>query len=92
MGDSKSMVSSSSVAGEGALSPYYLVPSYNPGTAITPVVLTGQNYAEWALELENELRAKRKITFVNGSLKIPDEAEKPLEAKMWRTANPLIVG
>ena len=35
--------------------------------------------------------AKRKIGFVNGSLNIPDEAEKPLEAEMWRTANSMIV-
>lgn len=73
-------------------SPYYLAPSDNPGTYISPVVLTGENYAEWASELENALRAKRKIGFINGSLKIPDEKEKPTEADMWRTANSMIVG
>ena len=92
MSDGKSMVSTSSVAGKGTLSPYYLAPADDLGTAITLVVLTGENYAEWASELENALRAKRKIGFVNGSLKIPDETNKPLEAEMWRTANSMIVG
>ena len=88
----KDLVSSSSTDHEGRMSPYYLAPADNPATSISPVVLTGENYAEWALELENALRAKRKIGFVNGSLKIPDETEKPVEAEMWRTVNSMIVG
>ena len=54
-------------------SPYFLAPSDNPGVSITPVSLTGENYAEWALEMENSLRAKRKIGFINGTLLMPDE-------------------
>ena len=92
MGDSKELVSSSGVTLESKMSPYYLAPSDNPGTSITSVILNGENYSEWALELENALCAKRKIGFVNGSLKIPDEKEKPNEAEMWRTANSMIVG
>ena len=88
----KDLVSSSSTDHEGRMSPYYLAPADNPATSISPVVLTWENYAEWALELENALRAKRKIGFVTGSLKIPDETEKPVEAEMWRTVNSRIVG
>ena len=87
----KELVGSSSAVG-GTMSPYYLGPSDNPGTTITPVTLNGDNYAEWASELENALRAKRKFGFVNGSLKMPDENEKPVDAEMWRTANSMVVG
>lgn len=43
-------------------------------------------------ELENAIRAKRKIGFINDSLKCPDERENPVETEMWRTANSMIVG
>ena len=73
-------------------SPYYLANSDNPGVSISPVSLNGENYAEWASELENALRAKRKIGFINGVLLMPDEREKPTEAEEWRTVNSMIVG
>lgn len=73
-------------------SPYFLAPSDNPGVSITPVSLTGENYAEWALEMENALRAKRKIGFINGTLLMPDEEEKPTEAELWKQVNSMIVG
>ncbi|XP_056847974.1 uncharacterized protein LOC130498549 [Raphanus sativus] len=92
MGDAKEMVKSSGVGIEGRTSPYYLAPSDNPGTAISPVVLSGDNYAEWSSELENALCAKRKLGFVNGNLVMPNEKENPVEAEMWRTANSMIVG
>lgn len=81
-----------SSSGDAKMSPYYLAPSDNPGTAICPVTLTGDNYTEWSSELENALRAKRKVGFINGSLKMPSETEKPVEAEMWKTANSMIVG
>ena len=74
------------------LSPYYLSPSDNPGVSISPVSLNGENYAEWASELENALQAKRKTGFIDGTLLIPDEKEKPVEAETWRTVNSMIVG
>lgn len=92
MVDGKDIVSSSSVAVEGTMSPCYMAPSDNPGISITSVILNGDNYPKWASELENALRAKRKFGFVKRSLKIPDEEEKPVEAEMWRTANSMIVG
>ena len=73
-------------------SPYFLSHSNNPGVSITPVTLTGENYAEWASKLENALRAKRKIGFINRTLLMPDENEKPAEAELWKTVNSMIVG
>ncbi|XP_013607528.1 PREDICTED: uncharacterized protein LOC106314139 [Brassica oleracea var. oleracea] len=82
-----------SVTGDNKMfSPYYLAPSDNPGVSISPVLLTGENYAEWSSELENALCAKRKAGFINGTLKLPNEAEKPTEAEMWKTVNSMIVG
>ena len=91
-GEKSDVVSSTSVAAEGMKSPFYFAPSDNPGTTISLVILTGDNYAEWVSELENALRAKSKICFIDGSLKIPLEKEKPVEAEMWRTTNSIIVG
>ncbi|CAA7049973.1 unnamed protein product [Microthlaspi erraticum] len=71
-------------------SPYELAPSENPGTAISPVLLNGENYAEWASELENALRDKRKSGFINGTLSRP--IDKPRELEAWNTVNSMIVG
>ncbi|XP_013617421.1 PREDICTED: uncharacterized protein LOC106323923 [Brassica oleracea var. oleracea] len=90
---SKEIVTGGSSGKElGIHSPYYLSHSDNPGTAISPVQLTGENYAEWSSELENALRAKRKFRFIDGSLVMPDETSKPVEAEMWKTVNSMIVG
>lgn len=74
------------------LSPYFLSHSDNPGVSISPVLLTGENYGEWSSELENALRAKRKIGFIDGTLKMPSEIDQPIEAEMWKTVNSMIVG
>ncbi|XP_013622886.1 PREDICTED: uncharacterized protein LOC106328890 [Brassica oleracea var. oleracea] len=86
-----SVVASGSVESR-MTSPYFLASSDNPGVSISPVSLNGENYAEWASELENALRAKRKFGFINGTLLLPDEKENPTEAEMWRTVNSMIVG
>lgn len=78
--------------GVNMTSPYFLSHSDNPGVSISPVQLTGENYAEWSSELENALRAKRKIGFIDGSLVMPDKTSKPAEAEMWKTVNSMIVG
>ena len=78
-------------SGEGVIS-HYLHPSDNPGVSISPVSLNGENYAEWASELENALRAKHKTRFINGTFLMPDEKEKPAETESWKTVNSMIVG
>lgn len=73
-------------------SPYYLSSSDNPGISISTVTLNGENYSEWAQDFSNSLRAKRKICFIDGSLKCPSETDKPNEAEQWKTVNSMIVG
>lgn len=71
-------------------SPYALFGSDNPGTKITPVVLTGENYNQWANEMLNALQAKRKVGFINGSLKKPAEDDPNYDN--WIAVNSMIIG
>ncbi|XP_056847994.1 uncharacterized protein LOC130498558 [Raphanus sativus] len=70
-------------------SPYYLHPSDNPGSLITPVLLKGDNYSEWATEFYNSLQAKRKIGFIDGVIQKPDTDP---DLSRWIAANSMIVG
>lgn len=70
-------------------SPYYLHPSDNPGTLITPVILKGDNYSEWTTEFWNSLQAKQKIGFIDGTT--PKPSSNP-DLTRWTSANSMIVG
>lgn len=83
----KTMTVSSETA---SVSPYYLHPSDNPGSMICGVQLNGENYAEWATEMEIALQAKRKTGFINGALSRP--VDKPEELESWKTVNSMLVG
>lgn len=72
------------------ISPYSLFSSDNPGALITSVQLKGDNYNEWAMEMMNALRAKKKSGFVDGTLPKPGEDSADLEA--WLSVNSMIVG
>lgn len=71
-------------------SPYSLFSSDNHGVLITSVKLKGDNYNEWALEIDNALRAKKKMGFVDGTLAKPSEDSADLES--WLSVNSMIVG
>lgn len=72
------------------VSPYTLASSDNPGAVISSVVLTGENYNEWATELLNALQAKRKTGFVNGTIQKPPVGDPNFEN--WTAVNSMIVG
>lgn len=71
-------------------SPYALHASDNPGSLITSVTLTGDNYNEWSTEMTNALQAKRKIGFIDGSIVKPSTGDPNLE--LWLSVNSMIVG
>lgn len=71
-------------------SPYALFSSDNPCALITSVQLKGDNYNEWPMEMENALRAKKKMGFVDGTLPKPSDDSAELEA--WLSVNSMIVG
>ena len=70
-------------------SPYYLASSDNPGSLITSVLFTHENYSEWSTELRNSLQAKRKTGFIDGTIVKP-ETEPDLSR--WLATNSMIVG
>ncbi|KAL1206989.1 hypothetical protein V5N11_029804 [Cardamine amara subsp. amara] len=48
-------------APEAKITPYSLFSKDNPGSMILAAQLMGDNYAEWANEMMNALRAKKKL-------------------------------
>ncbi|KAG7551787.1 Reverse transcriptase RNA-dependent DNA polymerase [Arabidopsis thaliana x Arabidopsis arenosa] len=72
------------------ITPYSLFSGDNPGSMISSVQLTGENYAEWATEMLNALKAKRKLGFIDGSIKKPTAAGSEMES--WTTVNSMVIG
>lgn len=86
---------SSDVVGVGVtnttlVSPYFLHPSDNTGQAQSPILLNGDNYERWAKLVTNSLRAKRKVCFLDGTLKRP--SSDSVEAEKWDMVNSMIIG
>ncbi|XP_010485132.1 PREDICTED: uncharacterized protein LOC104763464 [Camelina sativa] len=52
--------------------------------------LTEENYAEWATEMLNALKAKRKTGFLDGSIIKPTTTG--LEMESWTSVNSMVVG
>lgn len=62
-----------------AVSPYTLSNSDNPGSMISSVTLTEENYIEWAEEMLNALQAKRKTGFIDDSIPKPSSDDLDFE-------------
>lgn len=70
-------------------SEYYLHPSEGTGTVISPILLKGDNYEEWSRSLRNNLRAKNKLGFVEGTIVVPDSTSK--DYAQWGIVNSMLV-
>ena len=70
-------------------SPYYLCSSDNPGNIICPIILNGENYANWSRLAANSLKSKNKLGFVDGSLSRPDDASSDVDA--WEKNNAMVI-
>ncbi|XP_074275862.1 uncharacterized protein LOC141599644 [Silene latifolia] len=68
---------------------YALSNSDGVSAKITHVMLKGSNYAEWCKGFRNGLGAKRKLGFVDGSLKKPSTDSEDLDD--WTTANCTVI-
>lgn len=86
---STSSTTFSSTTETSSTTPYSLHPSHNPGALITPVILKGDNYSEWATEFWNSLQAKQKIGFLDGTTLKP--STNP-DLALWTSVNSMIVG
>ena len=81
--------SSSSTPKYEPFSEFYLHPSEGTGTTISPILLKGDNYEDWSKSLCNNLRAKNKLGFIDGTIKVPDSTS-PHYAQ-WGIVNSMLV-
>ncbi|CAO2813783.1 unnamed protein product [Amaranthus hypochondriacus] len=70
-------------------SAYYLHPSEGIGAVISPIMLKGDSYEEWSRSLRNNLRAKNKLGFIDGTIMVPD-AKSP-DFDRWGIVNSMLV-
>ncbi|XP_074284560.1 uncharacterized protein LOC141609394 [Silene latifolia] len=68
---------------------YALSNSDGVSAKITHVILKGSNYTEWSKGFRNGLGAKRKLGFIDGSLKMPSDDSEDLND--WVTANCTVI-
>ncbi|XP_074293677.1 uncharacterized protein LOC141620800 [Silene latifolia] len=79
MGDDKSQQSNIPQQNFHFVNPIYALSNQDgTGAKITHVTLTGPNYEEWAKGFRVALGAKRKLGFIDGTLK-----QKPSDPKEW---------
>lgn len=50
---------------------YYVHPSEGPNSVSIQPQLNGSNYISWSRSMERALGAKNKLTFINGSIRVP---------------------
>lgn len=72
--------------GVDSSSPYYLHPSSNTDRIISPVVLRGNNYNEWARSARNAFKANNKLGFIDGSIHPPKSTESTMYSS-WVQVN-----
>ena len=58
-------------------------------TVITPIMLTGDNYESWSRSLRNNLRAKNKLGFIDGTITVP--ASTSPDFPQWGIVNSMLV-
>ncbi|XP_020249272.1 uncharacterized protein LOC109826663 [Asparagus officinalis] len=75
--------------GVDSSSPYYLHPSSNTDRIISPVVLRGNNYNEWARSVRNAFKANNKLGFIDGSIQPPKSTESTMYSP-WVQVNSML--
>lgn len=90
--DTKTTSAAGDGSGKGlaAILPYYLHPSDNSGSVISPVQLKGENYEEWACSMRNSLRAKKKLLFI-GRTTLNKPAQDSSDLEDWWMVNLMLV-
>ncbi|GKB41792.1 retrovirus-related pol polyprotein from transposon TNT 1-94 [Tanacetum coccineum] len=68
---------------------YLLMTSDNSRNLITHLQLKGVNYEEWAMAMQTALQAKKKIGFIDGTIKEP--ATGSADVEYWWMINSMIV-
>ncbi|XP_074303015.1 uncharacterized protein LOC141637435 [Silene latifolia] len=74
---------------DGKLSPYFLLTADKSGDKLIVVELKGENYVEWSVKMRGALRSKKKVRFIDGTIKKPAGDSEDLED--WYMVNAMIV-
>ncbi|XP_021737064.1 uncharacterized protein LOC110703590 [Chenopodium quinoa] len=69
-------------------SPYFLGPQDRPGDYITPTHLKGDNYDEWAADIQTALEARRKFEFLDDTITV---LESPCTKSDWTAINAMLI-
>ncbi|XP_021729840.1 uncharacterized protein LOC110696814 [Chenopodium quinoa] len=69
-------------------SPYFLGPQDRPGDFITPTRLKGNNYEEWASDIQTALERRRKSEFLDGTIMEP---QPPCTKSDWTAINAMLI-
>ncbi|RVX05144.1 hypothetical protein CK203_020252 [Vitis vinifera] len=69
-------------------SPFFLGTGDQPGDFITPTRLRGDNYDDWASDIQLALEARRKFEFLEGTITGP---QPPYTQSDWNTVNAMLV-
>jgi len=67
---------------------YYVHPSEGPSSLAISLKLKGSNYLAWSRSMQHALGAKNKLTFIDGSMPIPDLGD--LNHSDWERCNHLL--
>ena len=70
-------------------SPFYLCSPDSPGNVISPIILDGENYANWSCVVTNAFKSKTKFGFVNGDITKPDLSSPDVHA--WEKCNSMVI-
>ncbi|GJW96541.1 retrovirus-related pol polyprotein from transposon TNT 1-94 [Tanacetum coccineum] len=88
-GDDNGGKKNGDASGTKTSSSYFLSSNDNPRNLITHVQLKGENYEEWSRAIRTALRAKKKLVFIDGTMKKPNDESPDLED--WWIVNSMLV-
>ncbi|KAJ8628341.1 hypothetical protein MRB53_021648 [Persea americana] len=69
-------------------SPFFLGSQDRPGDFITPTRLRGDNYDDWAADIQTALEARRKFEFLDGTI---TETVPPCTQSDWSAINAMLI-
>ncbi|KAF7845270.1 uncharacterized protein G2W53_002175 [Senna tora] len=67
--------------------PYGLHGFDQPGSSLVSTMLNGRNYLSWSVAVKTALEAKKKVGFIDGRIKPPEDAE---EYQEWKCVDSMI--
>ena len=86
----KDIVNSADSSKSTISNPFYLNHSDHPGLVLISKPLNGENYSTWKRAMTLALNPKNKLSFVNGSIKIPSAETDPEGYSAWSRCNDMV--